>query len=133
MKKKNICINILPAIIWLGLFVCAFVSKVFKVEEIGNFIGLGYIFLLFLLPIFYGICNYYLANELKLMFKLYAISFSSQLVGLALNGVLHYCFISSDSETSLVIQVYFLITLICTAIIDLIAILIKMLANKIRK
>ena len=126
MKRRDVYINALPAVIWLLLFLCACIFT--KLD-----IGLLYIYMLFVIPLFYGIYNFFVTREVKLLFKLNIISLSSQLVGLLLNGTLHYYFISSDSETPSVVQMFLLVTLIFTLVVDLIAILLKFITHRFRK
>ncbi|MCH5186013.1 MAG: hypothetical protein J1F64_07805, partial [Oscillospiraceae bacterium] len=123
MKRKYICINSLPVVIWLLLFLCGLILKDFEVGDYaGNFIGMTYIFMIFAVPLFYAVYNFCAAHEINMMLKLYAVSLLGQSIGLVSNGILYYCFISSDPETFLIVRLYLLITLIFTAAIDLAAI-----------
>ena len=130
MRRKDVYINALPAVIWLLLFLCTFILKDFG---ISNFIGITYIFMLFLVPLFYGIYNFCVTHAINMLLKLYGISLISQLMGLFLNGTLYYCFISSDPETPPVVRVFLLVTLIFTIVVNLIAILLKFFTRRFRK
>ena len=105
--KKRICVNL------SAIFVCFFPI-------------IAQIFCFVIAPIFYGIYNYVVCQNVKDMIKMYIISLISQLIGLSLAEYFIYV-ASSDYTDFAETPAILLINIIITLFIDIIFLMIKFL------
>lgn len=126
MKKViNIAFNVLPFFIWMGWFYCAL--KHFTID-----LGIIQILMLLGLPLLYSILNLIFSNNKK-DFVIHNLIFGvSQVVGYYIAGLLYYDYISSDSETILVINTFSGISIIYILIATLIFYGIRAVVDKVK-
>lgn len=127
MKKKNIIINILIPIVWIIVFFFA------KDEAFGIDYGDVYAFFWIAIPIGIFVFNTFTEKNLKKLALLYFVSAIMQMAGIFLQTLLHYNFISGDSETPAVGQLIIILTTIFNLILSLIGIAVKGLILKFKK
>ena len=127
MKKIiNIVFNVLPFFIWMGWFYCAL--KHFTID-----LGTIQILILLGLPLLYSISNAVFSNNKK-DFVIHNLIFGvSQVVGYYIAGLLNYNYISSDSETILVINTFSGISIVYILIATLIFYGIRAIVDKNKK
>ena len=127
MKKKTIIINILIPIVWIIVFFFA------KDEAFGIDYGDVYAFFWIAIPIGIFVFNTFTEKNLKKLALLYFVSAIMQMAGIFLQTLLHYNFISGDSETPAVGQLIIILTTIFNLILSLFGIAVKGLILKFKK
>ncbi len=102
MKKIfNIIINLIPFFVWMIWFYLALIDV-----DINPDLGMIQILLLLGLPLLYSIYNVFLSKNKKEFVIHNAIFGVSHIIGYYIMGLLYYNYISSDSETVLVINTF---------------------------
>lgn len=126
-KIFNITVNIIPLFVWMIWFYLALIDL-----EVNPDLGTIQILLLLGLPLLYSIYNVFFAKD-KNEFAIYNAIFSvSHIIGYYIMGLLYYNYISSDSETVLVINTFSGISIIYILIATLIFYGIRVLVDKVR-
>lgn len=128
MKKIfNIIINIIPFFIWMIWFYLALIDI-----DINPDLGVIEILLLLGFPLLYSIYNVLISKNKK-EFVINNVVFGiSHIIGYYIAGLLYYDYISSDSETVLVINTFSGISIIYVSIITLVFYGIRALVEKMR-
>ena len=128
MKKIfNIIINIIPFFIWMIWFYLALIDI-----DINPDLGVIEIILLLGFPLLYSIYNVLISKNKK-EFVINNVVFGiSHIIGYYIAGLLYYDYISSDSETVLVINTFSGISIIYVSIITLVFYGIRALVEKMR-
>ena len=128
MKKIfNITVNIFPLFVWMIWFYLALIDL-----EVNPDLGTIQILLLLGLPLLYSIYNVFFAKG-RIEFAIYNAIFGvSHIIGYYIMGLLYYNYISSDSETVLVINTFSGISIIYILIATLIFYGIRVLVDKVR-
>ena len=128
MKKIfNIIINIIPFYIWKIWFYLALIDI-----DINPDLGVIEILLLLGFPLLYSIYNVLISKNKK-EFVINNVVFGvSHIIGYYIAGLLYYDYISSDSETVLVINTFSGISIIYVSIITLVFYGIRALVEKMR-
>lgn len=128
MKKIfNIIKNIIPFFIWMIWFYLALIDI-----DINPDLGVIEILLLLGFPLLYSIYNVLISKNKK-EFVINNVVFGiSHIIGYYIAGLLYYDYISSDSETVLVINTFSGISIIYVSIITLVFYGIRALVEKMR-
>ena len=126
-KIFNITVNIFPLFVWMIWFYLALIDL-----EVNPDLGTIQILLLLGLPLLYSIYNVFFSKD-KNEFAIYNAIFGvSHIIGYYIMGLLYYNYISSDSETVLVINTFSGISIIYILIATLIFYGIRVLVDKVR-
>lgn len=126
-KIFNITVNIIPLFVWMIWFYLALIDL-----EVNPDLGTIQILLLLGLPLLYSIYNVFFAKD-KNEFAIYNSIFGvSHIIGYYIMGLFYYNYISSDSETVLVINTFSGISIIYILIATLIFYGIRVLVEKVR-
>lgn len=122
----GISLNILPFFVWMGWFYCALHH--FTID-----LGIIQILLLLAFPLLYTILNIIIANDKK-QFLIYNSFFGiSQIVGYYISGLLYYDYISSDSETILVVNTFTGISIVYILIATMVFYGVRVIIDRVRK
>ena len=128
MKKIPIFVNFFPALIWIAWFLCALYDI-----EVRPDLGMIQILLLLLLPLIYSLYNLIMSSRKRNFIILNGLFLISQLMGYYISGSLYFRYVSSDSETLLVMNTFSFLSLIYIMIITLAFYGIKALISKYKK
>ena len=128
MKKIfNIIINIIPFFVWMIWFYIAL-----KDIDINPDLGTIQILLLLGCPLLYSIYNVLLSKNKKEFIINNVVFGFSHIIGYYIAGLLYYDYISSDSETMLVINTFSGISILYVLIATLVFYGIRALVDKMR-
>ncbi len=127
MKKINFITNMLIPVLWLIEF---FIIKC-GISRLD--FGKIYFFLWFAIPIIMFFFNTLVESKIKKLVLLYLISAGMQTLGVFIEGALYCTFIGTDPESSAVVQLAILITIILNFILSLIGVVIKGIILKFKK
>lgn len=127
MKRANILINALIPVLWIIIFFFA------KDEAFGIDYGDVYTFFWIAIPIGMFVFNTFTEKKIKKLALLYIVSAGMQILGIFIQVLLHYNFISGDPGTSAVGQLIILITALLNLILSIIGIAIKSLILRFKK
>ena len=123
----NTAINIVPFFIWIFCFYLALM----KVETYPD-IGMIQIFLLLCLPLLYSIYNVFFSKNKNDFLINSAIFCISHIIGFCIEGALYYNYISSDSETIVIINTFSIISIVYILIVTLVFYGIRAFVDKVR-
>ena len=128
MKKIfNVIINLIPFFLWMIWFCLALIDV-----DINPDLGMIQILMLLALPLLYSIYNVFLSNNKK-EFVIHNVIFGvSHIIGYYIMGLLYYDYISSDSETILVINTFSGISCLYILIATLVFYGIRIFVDKFR-
>lgn len=130
MKKIfNTIVNIVPFFVWMIWFYLALIDIDIDINP-----DLGTIEILLLLgfPLLYTIYNVFFAKDRK-EFAIYNLIFGvAHIIGYYISGLFYYDYVSSDSETMLVINTFSGISILYVSIVTLIFYGIRAFVDKLR-
>ncbi|MBQ2614799.1 MAG: hypothetical protein IJB80_05685 [Clostridia bacterium] len=127
MKKINFIVNMFIPVLWIIIFFFA------KDEAFGIDYGDVYTFFWIAIPIGMFVFNTFTEKKIKKLALLYLVSAGMQILGIFIQVLLHYNFISGDPGTSAVGQLIMLITAILNLVLSLMGIVIKSLILRLKK
>ena len=128
MKKIfNIIINLIPFFVWMIWFYLALIDV-----DINPDLGMIQILLLLGLPLLYSIYNVFISKNKKEFVIHNAFFCVSNIIGYYIMGLIYYKYISSDSETVLIINTFSGISILYILIATLVFYGIRAFVDKMR-
>ena len=132
--KKMYYVNAIPFLLWICAFGIDFIWQYGLSDHDYLWILPTYITLamLFISPMVFVIINVSRAKKYKDYFICNIILAFSQSIGVVINGILYYNFISSDGETLLLTQVLPIVSFVYVFALTAVGFIIKLVVNKIK-
>lgn len=124
MKKGSIILHVFIPVLWIIMFFI-------MLYEVGRLdYGLINIYLWFAIPVIMFVVNSFAESRIKKLLLLYFVSAVIQILGIWINTMLYYHFIS---EELMIGQLAMLITAMLNLLLSIVGIIIKSIIAKFRK